>query len=158
MLLWVCVGLFLTLGSTNLVSSQAQLQDPLECSAEEYLEAQRAIPPSLTVFYKPLLMKDFSEIRTSLANENSVRWHVNCILYDKACTRLGKSMQYFVTSQSGGRICKSCQTSCVQRRIKTVMYEIYCQYPDIAQEIRQFFMRKDQVDILNYFLGTNPVC
>ena len=93
MLLWVCVGLVLIVGSANTASAQTEIQDPLECSAEEYLEAQSAIPRSLSVFYKPLLMEDFSELRSTLSNENSVKWHVDCILYDKACTRLGKAMQ-----------------------------------------------------------------
>ncbi|KAK8399536.1 hypothetical protein O3P69_003540 [Scylla paramamosain] len=158
MFVWACVGLVLTVGSANTASAQTQVQDPLECSAEEYLEAQRAIPRSLSVFYKPLLVEDFSEMRSTLSNENSVRWHVNCILYDKACTRLGKAMQYFVTNQGGARICKSCQTACVQRRIRTVLQEIHCQYPQISQEIREFFMRKDGVDILTFFLGNNPAC
>lgn len=91
MLMWMCTGVVITVGSAGTAS--AQTQDPLECSPEEYFEAQRAIPPSMNTLYKPLLTEDFSELRLSLTNENSVRWHVNCILYDKACTKLSKAMQ-----------------------------------------------------------------
>ena len=90
MLLWVCVGAVI---AVEPASARTEATDPLECSPEEYLEAQRAIPRSLNVFYKPLLTEDFTEIRNTLSNENSMRWHVNCILYDKACSKLGKSMQ-----------------------------------------------------------------
>lgn len=67
--------------------------DPLECTPQEYDEALRVVPRAMGIFYKPLLTKNFNELRNTLANENTVRWHVDCILYDKACTSLGKAMQ-----------------------------------------------------------------
>lgn len=84
------IGVVVIFGSTK---AQIEASDPLECSQEEYSEALRMVPRGMSIFYKPLLTNNFNELRNILANENTVRWHVNCILYDKACTSLGKAMQ-----------------------------------------------------------------
>lgn len=84
------IGVLVIIGSTE---AQLESSDPLECSQDEYDEALRMVPRGMSVFYKPLLTKNFNELRNTLGNENTVRWQVDCILYDKACTSLGKAMQ-----------------------------------------------------------------
>lgn len=84
---------FLGVAVVLVSATSIDVVDPLECSQEEYSEALRMVPRGMSIFYKPLLTNKFTDLRNILTDENSVRWHMDCILYDKTCTSLGKAMQ-----------------------------------------------------------------
>lgn len=64
----------------------------------------------------------------------------------------------FVTSQSAGQPCRACETTCLRRRLNVMLKEIHCLYPAISEEVKQFFLRRDKVDVIAFYLGSNPKC
>ncbi|XP_045614714.1 uncharacterized protein [Procambarus clarkii] len=137
--------------------SQENSTDPLDCSEDEYNQALNAINPALRELYFPLLDETSGGIRVLVANENNVKLYIDCIIENKACTKLGKSLQHFVTDESGNDLCSGCQ-QCQIQRFKYILRELRCNFNDQADRIQTYVIGKRNIDIYQYFNLQNIVC
>ncbi|XP_045614531.1 uncharacterized protein [Procambarus clarkii] len=130
--------------------------DSLDCTPEEVAAAKSSVSTGLQDLYLPLLDESSGNIRTVMTNENDVTQHIDCIIENKACTKLGKSLQYFITNQSGTDLCAGCQP-CQRTRFQFILTELRCKYPAQANRIQTFVTETRKIDIYQYF-SVDPTC
>ncbi|KAK8732715.1 hypothetical protein OTU49_006892 [Cherax quadricarinatus] len=146
-----------TQGVVEPQQASTQGVDHLDCSAEEENAAKQSVVSSLRELYFPLLDETSGSIRELVNNRNNVKMYIDCIIENKTCTRLGKSLQHFVTDEAGNNLCFGCQP-CQKQRIKYILRQLKCNYNDQAKRIEEYILKVKNINIYTFFNLQNIVC
>ncbi|XP_042231811.1 uncharacterized protein LOC121872828 [Homarus americanus] len=132
-------------------------EDNLVCTEQEETDLRALLRKGTEELYLPLLEETASGIRTLLSNQNTVRFHLDCVIHSKECTRIGKSLQHLITDNAGGELCYTCQP-CQKRRIQHILKDLRCNYKPESDELEQYVLSERQINIYDFFQLKTITC